>query len=51
MWEFFFPGVDKPLLIIPGEDMPLDKEDSDEMKVGGALSTYLIFVFSPDAIF
>ena len=21
-WEFFFPNVEKPLLVIPGEDIP-----------------------------
>lgn len=33
MWEFFFPNVDKSLLIIPGEDPHIQEEDSDELKV------------------
>lgn len=32
-WEFFFPNVDKPLLVIPGEDIQLKQEDSEEQMV------------------
>ena len=32
-WEFFFPNVDKPLLVIPGEDLPVKEEDSNNTKV------------------
>lgn len=33
-WEFFFPNVDKPLLVVPGEEPKLDQEeDEDELEV------------------
>ncbi len=33
VWEFFFPNVDKPLLVIPGEDLYIRHEDSEDTKV------------------
>ena len=30
-WEFFFPNVDRPLLVIPGED--IKREESEEQVV------------------
>lgn len=41
VWEFFFPNVDKPLLIIPGEELQLRPEDSDELKVKKLAMIYL----------
>lgn len=29
-WEFFFPNVEKPLLVVPGEEMAIEEEDEDE---------------------
>ena len=26
-WEFFFPNVEKPLLVVPGEEMAIEEED------------------------
>ena len=35
-WEFFFPNVDKPLLVVPGDEPKLDEEeDEDELEVMG----------------
>ena len=33
-WEFFFPNVDKPLLVVPGDEPKIDEEvDEDELEV------------------
>ncbi len=32
-WEPYFPNVDKPLLVLPGEDPSVIAEDSDEKMV------------------
>ncbi len=32
-WEYFFPNIDKPLLIIPGEEHHIKQEDSEELEV------------------
>ena len=32
LWEFFFPNVEKPLLIVPGEPPQLE-EGEEEMEV------------------
>lgn len=29
-WEFFFPNVDKPLLVVPGEESKLDELENEE---------------------
>ena len=29
-WEFFFPNVDKPLLVVPGEESKLDEPEDEE---------------------
>lgn len=34
-WEFFFPNVDKPLLVVPGEEPRLDDQDEEEIEVHG----------------
>jgi hypothetical protein len=36
-WEFFFPKVDKPLLIVPGEDirMPIDDDNEGQVRIKG----------------
>lgn len=33
VWEFFFPNIDKPMLVIPGEDFNFRLEDSEDTKV------------------
>ena len=34
LWEFFFPNVDKPLLVVPGEEPKLSEwEEEDELEV------------------
>ena len=33
IWEFFFPNVEKPLLVIPGEEIILGDDESEEPKV------------------
>lgn len=38
IWEFFFPNVDKPLLVIPGEDIRLGDEENEDQKVRGKSS-------------
>lgn len=30
LWEFFFPNVDKPLLVVPGEEPKMDQEEEDQ---------------------
>ena len=32
-WEFFFPNVDKPLLVLPGEDPSLIEPEEEEAEV------------------
>lgn len=33
-WEFFFPNVDKPLLVVPGDEPKLDEmEDEENLEV------------------
>ena len=33
-WEFFFPNVDKPLLVVPGDEPKLDEpEDEEDLEV------------------
>jgi len=32
-WEFFFPHIEKPLLVIPAGDEPQLAEDEDEDQV------------------
>jgi hypothetical protein len=29
-WEFFFPNVDKPLLVVPGDEPKLDEPEDEE---------------------
>lgn len=33
-WEFFFPNVDKPLLVLPGEEPSvMEQDDREEAEV------------------
>ena len=33
IWEFFFPNVEKPLLVLPGDETIIQHEDSEVIAV------------------
>ena len=32
-WEFFFPNIDKPLLVVPGEESKFDHDQDEDNEV------------------